>query len=71
MKTTRIIFALVLTAGLVLLWAMPILSSKDFDASRFAIDLCIFMGTYLMLVCPDLFSSIARREKRFTSRAQA
>ena len=68
MKT---IFALILTAGLVLLWAFPVLTSKEFDAGWFAMDLCIFMGTYLMLVCPELFSSIARRKKQFTSRVPA
>ena len=68
MKT---ISALILTAGLVLLWAFPVLTSKEFDAGRFTLDLCIFMGTYLMLVCPELFSFIARRKKQFTSRVPA
>ena len=68
MKTT---FALILTAALVLLWAFPVLTSKDFDMGRFAIDFCLFMGTYLMLVCPELFSPIARRTKQLTSRVPA
>ncbi|ARO87317.1 hypothetical protein EBAPG3_005770 [Nitrosospira lacus] len=68
MKT---IFSLLLTAAVVLLWAFPVLTSKEFDAGRFAIDFCIFMGTYLMLVYPELFSSVARRKRQFTSRVPA
>ena len=70
-KTTRPVFALILTAALVLLWTAPYLISETFNASRFAIDFCLFMVTYLMLVRPDFFSSIARSKKQFTSRASA
>ncbi len=70
MKTIRPIFALILTAGLVLLWAAPILTSEEFDVGRFAMDLSLFMVGYLMLVCPDLFRALARR-KKFTGRALA
>ena len=70
-KTTRPVFALILTAALVLLWTAPYLTSETFNTSRFTIDFCLFMVTYLMLVRPDLFSSIARSRKRFTSRASA
>lgn len=71
MKTTRFIFASILTAGLFLLWAVPILASNEFDAVWFAIDLCIFTGTYLMLAFPGLFRPIARRNKQLTCRAMA
>ena len=69
-KTIRPIFALILSATLVLLWVAPILTSEGFDAGQFAMDLCLFMGVYLMLVCPDFFSGMARR-KKFTGRALA
>ena len=68
LKTNRLIFGLIMTAGLVLLWATPIITSKEFDTGQFAIDFVIFMGAYLMLVCPDLFSSGARRKKQPISR---
>ena len=71
MKTTRPIFALILPVGLILLWAVPILTSNEFDAGWFAIELCVLMGTYLMLVYPGLFSFIARRNKQITYRAMA
>ncbi len=71
MTTNRFIFALISIAGLVLLWAAPILTSKGFNTSWFAIDLCILMGTYLMLAYPGLFGAIARRKKQLTCRAMA
>lgn len=71
MKTTRPVFAFILTAALVLLWTAPYLISETFDASRFTIDFCLFMGTYLMLIRPASFSSSGRARKQFTSRASA
>ena len=71
MKTTRSTSTLILSVGIFLLWATPILTSSEFDAGWFAIELCVLMGTYVMLVCPGLFSFIPRRNKQITYRAMA
>ena len=69
MKTT--ISTLISAIGLFLLWATPILRSEEFDAGWFVIDLGIWVGTYLMLVHPELFSFMARRNKQIMCSALA
>lgn len=71
MKTTHFILALIMPVGLILLWAVPILTSNEFDAGWFAVELCVLTGTYLMLAHPGLFGFIARRGRKITYRAMA
>ena len=71
MKTTRPIFALIVPAGLVLLWAIPILTSNEFDAGWFAIEFCVLMGAYIVYAHPGLFSFIPRRDRKVTYRTGA
>ncbi len=71
MKTTRSASVLILSVGIFLLWATPILASNEFDAGWFAIEFCVLMGTYVMLVYPSLFSFIPRRNKQTTYSAMA
>lgn len=71
MKTNHFIFAFILTVSLMLLWAVPVVTSEGFSVGWFAVDLCILAVTYLMLARPRLFSSIARRNKQLNTRAKA
>ncbi len=70
-KTNRFISAFILTVSLMLLWAVPVVTSDGFNAGWFAVDLCILAVTYVMLAYPGLFSSIARRNRPPTTRAKA
>ncbi|SEK44607.1 hypothetical protein [Nitrosovibrio tenuis] len=71
MKTTHRISALILNLSLLLLWAVPILASREINAGWLAIDFGIVASTYLMLAYPNLFSFIPRRNKQILSRAMA
>ena len=71
MKTTHFILALIMPVALILLWAIPILTSNEFDAGWAAVELCVLIGTYLMLAHPGLFGFIARRGRKITYRAMA
>jgi hypothetical protein len=72
MKTTnRVFWAVISAVGLAVLWAVPFMAAEKVDAGRIAIEFCLLVVTYLMLVYPGLFSFMRRGKKQVVSRAMA
>jgi len=71
MKTIPFAHILIIPVIFVLLWAIPVFTSSEFDLGWAVIEFCVLMGTYIMYVHPGLFSFIPHRDRKITYRTGA
>lgn len=71
MKKIPFAHVLIIPIVLVLLWAIPVLTSSEFDLGWAAIEFVILVGAYLGYAHPALFSFIPHRNSKTTYRTGA
>lgn len=71
MKTILVSLILIMPIILVLLWAIPVFTSSEFDLGWAIIEFCVLAGAYIAYVHPGIFSFIPRRDRKITYRTGA